>query len=218
MRYWQGRYQGAPALDTEALRLSKELLGTYHQTTLSTMKRLASSFYELGQYAEIEKLLSQVLELARKRVGEHHPDFLATMYNLSKAHHQLGHYKEAETLMSAVVTQTANAQGLSHSKTQLPLSWLTYMQQQHHTREKQAGLASNHHHKVQYLSDSESEDRWYTPMSGTPSESGDERYTTSTNDSSEDEVSSRQGNKKETPRMSLQRLMPRAKAKSKKIQ
>lgn len=75
MRYWQGRYQGAAALNTEALGLSKELLGTDHQTTLSTMKILASSFYELGQYAEVGKLLSQILELARKRVGEHHLDF-----------------------------------------------------------------------------------------------------------------------------------------------
>ena len=84
------------------------------------------------------------------------------------------------------------------------------MQQQRLARENQAAFASNHHYnKLEYLSDSESSERW-SPTSGAPYESGDEWYTTSINDSSEDEVSSRQINK-ETPLMSLSRLMRRVK-------
>lgn len=90
------------------------------------MRRLASSFYELGQFTEAENLRSQALELTEETAGDHYPNILPTLHNLSKALHQLGHFQEAEPLMAEVVEGKAKTQG----HTQLSFSWLKYMQQQ----------------------------------------------------------------------------------------
>ncbi len=65
------------------METSKTKLGDDHPDTLTSMAKLASTFWNQGRWSEAEKLNVQVMETSKTKLGADHPDTLTSMANLA---------------------------------------------------------------------------------------------------------------------------------------
>ncbi|PBK86753.1 hypothetical protein ARMGADRAFT_1123779 [Armillaria gallica] len=93
-----GQLEEAERLQTETLKLQREVLGEHHPNTLISMGNLASTYKELGQLEEAERVETKTLKLQREVLGERHPSTLISMSNLALTYKKLEQLEEAERL------------------------------------------------------------------------------------------------------------------------
>jgi eukaryotic-like serine/threonine-protein kinase len=89
--------QSKPFLE-KALDIQRRILGTEHPETLLTMRHLAATLVDNGEFAEGEKLDRELLEAQRRVLGPRDPETIKTMNNLAAALGGLGRDAEAEQL------------------------------------------------------------------------------------------------------------------------
>jgi Tetratricopeptide repeat len=80
----QGKYEQAEETHGQALQLRKTVLGSKHPSTLTSMKTLASNFWNQGRFVEAEELEVQALKTRTRLLGTKDPGTLSSMANLEE--------------------------------------------------------------------------------------------------------------------------------------
>jgi len=93
-----GRYKEAETSFEEVFQMRKKVLGEDHPSTLTSLAKLAWTYWDQGRWLEAEVLEVQVMETRRRVLGAEHPDTLASMANLASTYRNQGRWKEAEEL------------------------------------------------------------------------------------------------------------------------
>ncbi|RDK38739.1 hypothetical protein M752DRAFT_321222 [Aspergillus phoenicis ATCC 13157] len=97
----QGRWKKAKQLQVQVLKLRKQVLGTEHSNTLSSIEDLAmhnlvSIYQDQGRWKKAEQLQVQVLELYKQVLGTEHHNTLSSMVNLTSTYQDQGQWKKVE--------------------------------------------------------------------------------------------------------------------------
>ena len=127
----RGRWGEKEPVDVRALELHREVLGTEHLNTLTSMANLALTYWNQGRWAEAETLQVQVMETTRRVLGAEHPDTLLSMGNLASTYSEQGRWAEAETLQVQAMEIRRRVLGAEHPDTLLSMGnlALTYSEQ-----------------------------------------------------------------------------------------
>ena len=112
----QGHY-GAEPLYREALQVTREKLGGWHQHTLASMGNLATTLAMQGDLAAAEPLIREVLEVMRETLGSRHPDTLNSINNLGQLLQDKGDLAAAELLQREAVETARETLGNRHPST-----------------------------------------------------------------------------------------------------
>ena len=99
----QGYDSEAEKLQIQVLDARSRTLGEEHESTISAMSNLASTYGGLGKYADAEKLKIKILDLRNKYLGKEHPCTISAMSNLGITYSRLGKYADAEKLQIKVL-------------------------------------------------------------------------------------------------------------------
>jgi tetratricopeptide (TPR) repeat protein len=111
---FQGRYNEAEPLYSQALTLTRKLLGKEHSGVAASLNNLAGLYYSQGRYSEAEPLYSQALALTSKLLGEEHPDVAVSLNNLAELYSSQSRYSEAEPLFTKALTLWRKLLGEEH--------------------------------------------------------------------------------------------------------
>ncbi len=106
---------------SQALEISRRVLGPEHPNTLKTMNSLASTYAGQAKYAQAESLYSQTLEIARRVLGPEHPDTLRDMNNLGSMYNSERKYAQAEAIFSEVLEIRRRVLGPEHPDTMMSM-------------------------------------------------------------------------------------------------
>ncbi|KAK0224845.1 hypothetical protein EDD85DRAFT_891466 [Armillaria nabsnona] len=112
-----GQLEKAEMLQTETLKLRREVLGEHHPDTLISIGNLASTYKELGRLEEAEMLQIETFKLHREVLGKCHPDTLISMGNLASTYKKLGRLEEAEILQTETLKLRREVLGVHHPDT-----------------------------------------------------------------------------------------------------
>ena len=112
----------AETMNRQKLKLSEEVLGKTHPSTLTTMSNLAGVLSSQGKYAEAETMNRQTLELSEEVLGKTHPSTLTTMSNLAGILSSQGKYAEAETMDRQTLELSEEVLGKTHPETLTTMS------------------------------------------------------------------------------------------------
>ena len=108
---------GAEPLYREALQVTREKLGGWHQHTLASMGNLATTLAMQGDLASAEPLCREVLEVMRETHGSRHPDTLNSINNLGQLLQDKGDLAAAELLQREAVETARETLGNRHPST-----------------------------------------------------------------------------------------------------
>jgi len=109
-----GMWKDAEDLQYEVVKIRKQRFGEMHQSTLTSMADLASTFLEQGKLEEAEKLHVQVLDLCTKLLGPEHSNTLASMNNLASTFSKQGKFEQAGKLNMQVLDLHTKLVGPEH--------------------------------------------------------------------------------------------------------
>ena len=115
--YCDGRYWEAEEAFKQVLEVRKTKLGADHLDTLSSMRKLASTYRRQGRWSEAEKLGVQVMETSKTKLGADHPDTLTSIANLASTYRNQGRWEEAEKLDVQVMETRKTKLGADHPST-----------------------------------------------------------------------------------------------------
>ncbi|KAH8883699.1 TPR-like protein [Thozetella sp. PMI_491] len=113
----QRRWREKELVDTEVLKLRRELSGEEHPETLQAMANLASTYHALGRLEEDAKMSARVLSLRTEILGEKHPDTIDTMANLASTYFALGRLAEDEEISAKALALRREILGDKHPDT-----------------------------------------------------------------------------------------------------
>ncbi|MBV8896893.1 MAG: serine/threonine protein kinase [Acidobacteriaceae bacterium] len=104
------------ALDRAAARIDGKFPGQplVEATIRST---IASTYTDLGLFADAERQFERVLALRRRELGEKHPDTLSTLSNLAATYERAGKLQDAETAYRKVAEIEERTLGATDPKT-----------------------------------------------------------------------------------------------------
>ena len=112
-----GLYLQSKPLLTKALDIRLRILGPQHPDTLLTMRHLAATLGDNGEFAEAEKINRQLLAIQKRVLASKDPERIKTMNNLAAALRGLGRYEEAELLLRQTVDDARKELGPDHPLT-----------------------------------------------------------------------------------------------------
>jgi tetratricopeptide (TPR) repeat protein len=118
------RWNEAEVLYTELIRIKQEETGPSRPSALSSMARLATTYWAQGRWDEAEKLLMQVLEISKAVLGAEHPATLMAMSHLASTYWAQGRWDEAEKLLMQVLETSKAVLGAEHRDTLMAMSHL----------------------------------------------------------------------------------------------
>jgi hypothetical protein len=95
----------------EVIERHKRVLGQENPDTLTSMAKLASTFWNQGRWKEAEELQATGLEICSKVLGQEHPSTLTSMASLASTYWNQGRWKEALKLMGECVQLRARILG-----------------------------------------------------------------------------------------------------------
>ena len=93
-----GNWKEVEKLWVQVLLRRKRVLGNEHPDTLTSMSKLASTYWNQGQWKEAEEVDVQVLHMRKRVIGEEHPDTLTSKSDVASTYRNQGWWKEAEEL------------------------------------------------------------------------------------------------------------------------
>jgi tetratricopeptide (TPR) repeat protein len=124
--YSDGRYNEAGELFIQVMESRKQVLGSAHPNTLTSMSNLASTYWNQGRWKEAEELEVQVMETRKQVLGAEHPDTLTSMSNLASTYQNQGRWKEAEELGVQVMETRKQVLGPEHPDTLTSMANLAF--------------------------------------------------------------------------------------------
>lgn len=125
-----GDAPGALALMTEAVKVSREVLGEQHPETLRSIHEYASALESLGRSTEAEPLAAQALRLRRNVLGRRHTETLASLHKYASILDSLGRTAEAEPLAAEALRLRREVLGERHPDTMSSLNLYAFMLEQ----------------------------------------------------------------------------------------
>jgi hypothetical protein len=117
-----GQYASAETSHRKSSSLRKEVLGSAHPDTLTSINNLALVLYSQGKYKEAEAMNRQELEHTEKVLGPKHPDTLASTTTLALVLYSQGKYKEAEAMNWQTLALREKVLGHKHPDTLTSMS------------------------------------------------------------------------------------------------
>ena len=120
--YRDGRWNEAEVLYTELIRIKQEEIGPNRHSALSSIVRLALTYWTQGRWCEAEELGLQALEMSKTVLGAEHPDTLTSMGNLASNYWAQGRWREAEELGLQALEMSKTVLGAEHPDTLLAMS------------------------------------------------------------------------------------------------
>jgi serine/threonine-protein kinase len=81
-QFYDGHYDASDALNQEALKLGRELLGPRHPKVADNLVNLGATQKERGNYAEAERLYREALEITQSWYGPDHPETAGMLFML----------------------------------------------------------------------------------------------------------------------------------------
>eukprot|EP00405_Crypthecodinium_cohnii_P020111 CAMPEP_0206482116 /NCGR_PEP_ID=MMETSP0324_2-20121206/38662_1 /ASSEMBLY_ACC=CAM_ASM_000836 /TAXON_ID=2866 /ORGANISM="Crypthecodinium cohnii, Strain Seligo" /LENGTH=290 /DNA_ID=CAMNT_0053959961 /DNA_START=667 /DNA_END=1539 /DNA_ORIENTATION=+ len=112
-----GDYVKAGRLHGEILAIRREVLGTSHPDTLTSLSAYATCLHLQGKALLAEPLYREALNARRARLGQLHPDTLCSCNKLATLLHGLGFFQEAEELYREALAGRSHSLGLRHPDT-----------------------------------------------------------------------------------------------------
>ncbi|UKZ53353.1 hypothetical protein TrVGV298_007145 [Trichoderma virens] len=115
----------------KAKKAYEKKFGKDHDSTLTCMSLLASTYRRQGRFDEAEKLEVQLVETSKTKLGADHPDTLTSIHNLASTYRRQGRWDEAEKLGVQLVEVSKTKLGADHPDTLTSINnlALTYWQQ-----------------------------------------------------------------------------------------
>lgn len=120
--YQKGEYRDAVPLLIENLNIRREVLGTKHPETLSSMNNLAVLHSKLGQYAEARKLLEETLAIQRQVLSAGDSRLSASLTNLGTQLQELGELAAARKCYEEALALEERYRGDSDPQTAVAVS------------------------------------------------------------------------------------------------
>jgi len=71
--YAEGQYEQAEKLFSQAVEITRRVMGPEHSFTLVSMNNLAAAYEFRGKYTEAEALFSQSVKIGQRVLGPEHP-------------------------------------------------------------------------------------------------------------------------------------------------
>jgi tetratricopeptide (TPR) repeat protein len=129
--YRDGRYDEAEKAFFQVMETRIRVLGEEHRDTLSSMRRLASTYRQQGRWEEAIELVMHVFATSKRVLGEEHPSTLNSISNLASTYSVQGRLKEAEELQVQVMETFKRVLGVEHPDTLTSMNNLasTYINQ-----------------------------------------------------------------------------------------
>ena len=90
-----GDYNEAIRLGTEAMEVSKRVLGSDHPNYAMSLNNLAGYYAYLGNYNEAIRLGTEAMEIRKRVLGDENPNYAMSLNNLAGYYAYLGNYNEA---------------------------------------------------------------------------------------------------------------------------
>jgi tetratricopeptide (TPR) repeat protein len=88
-----------------------------HEPELTSMAKLASTYWDQGRWEEAEELEVQIMETSKAKLGADHPDTLASMANLASTYRDHGRWEKAKKLEVQVMETSKAKLGADHPST-----------------------------------------------------------------------------------------------------
>jgi serine/threonine-protein kinase len=114
---WQGRYDEAARLFTEAIDSQRRAVGPEHPQTLDSMHSLSITYRDQGRHQQAETLQHEILETQRRVLGSDHPATLMSMSNLARVYAKQDRASDAEKLLGQALEIQRRALGPRHPVT-----------------------------------------------------------------------------------------------------
>ncbi|WP_054119699.1 CHAT domain-containing protein [Porphyrobacter sp. AAP60] len=134
----KGDAASALPLQSEALRLAREVLGELHADTLTSLNAYADVLQSLGQTAEAEPLYAEALRLSRELLGDRHLDTLTSLNSYADILHDLDRAAEAEPPYVEALRLRREVLGDKHPDTLTSLSAYAHLLTSHLDRAAEA--------------------------------------------------------------------------------
>jgi tetratricopeptide (TPR) repeat protein len=109
-----GKHRDLLPLAQQELALRAQVLGEQHPSYANSLDRLASSYYEIGDYAKAETHFQKCLVLRKQVLGEEHPDYAQSLSNVAAMYSKMGVYAKAEALYLQAVALRKKLLGEKH--------------------------------------------------------------------------------------------------------
>ena len=125
--YQQEMYYEAIDQGLEALKVAEETLGPDDIKVATTLKILAQSHQNLGEYSEAEPLYNRALEIMETALGPDHPDLAQLLINLADLYRIQGQYTQAEPHYDRALAIRESALGPDHPDISTALNSLGFL-------------------------------------------------------------------------------------------
>lgn len=124
--YHWGRLEESEGCHRRALKLSQEVYGQEHETTVEAMNNLAAALRGAGRLDEAEDLHLRALPLRIRIHGANHLKTLTTRNNLGAVYLRQGRFADAEREFRAAADGLAETRGPADEFTLGSVSWLAF--------------------------------------------------------------------------------------------
>ncbi|KAJ5498989.1 Tetratricopeptide TPR-4 [Penicillium expansum] len=105
------------ALEREVVAVSRDIFGTNHPFTLTSMSNLASTYREQARWSDAERLEKEVVASSEAVLGETHPQTLISISNLASTYRNQGRLEEAKDLGGKATAVLKEVLGERHPNT-----------------------------------------------------------------------------------------------------
>jgi tetratricopeptide (TPR) repeat protein len=109
-----GDYQSALLLLKEALKITKEVLGSKHPNYATSLNNLASLYKTIGEHEKALPLLEESLKIRKEVLGTRHPSYAVSLDNLASLYKTMGNYEQALSLFKEVKNILKETLGTQH--------------------------------------------------------------------------------------------------------
>ncbi len=99
----RAQYAQVEPLYQQALNIRKQVLGSSHSDTASTLHELARLYQTQGQYKEAESLFKEALEIRKRVLGSEHSQTIDTLQALAWLYKDQGQFEQAKSLFQDVL-------------------------------------------------------------------------------------------------------------------
>ena len=112
-----GRLSDSHAVRRLHFSKTRELHGSEHPDTLTSMNNLASVLSDQGKYEQAEEMHQQELAISERVLGREHPGTLTSMNNLASVMSRQGKYEQAEEINQQKLALSERVLGREHPST-----------------------------------------------------------------------------------------------------
>lgn len=115
LHWYQGEFEKAESLFTQALALREKIVGAEHLETATSLNNLALLAQQKGDFSKAEQLFLRALAIREKNLGTEHALIATTLNNLASLYEAAGNSSKAEPLLERALAISEKVFGPAHS-------------------------------------------------------------------------------------------------------